>query len=119
MDRTDELMAYIADFCKKRDWDQFHNPKDLAIGLSTEANELLDIFRFKTDAQMKAMMEDPEKRKEISGELADVFFFILRFAQMNDFDLFQCVADKMAYNEERYAVEKVKGKNLKYTEYEE
>ena len=47
-----ELMKMVRDFCEARDWDQYHNPKDLAIGISTEANELLDIFRFKSDYRL-------------------------------------------------------------------
>ena len=102
-----------------RDWDQFHNPKDLAIGISTEANELLDIFRFKSMQQMREMMQQPKKREHISEEIGDIFFFLLRFAQMNEFDLGQCLKHKMEKNNLKYAVDKVKGKNLKYTEYSE
>lgn len=116
MDTIEELTTLIKEFCEARDWDQFHTPKDLAIGLSTESNELLDLFRFKTDEQMKTMMADAAKREEIGSELADVFFFLLRFAQMNGFDLKDCLERKIAYNDKRYAVEKIKGKNLKYTE---
>ena len=53
-----ELMEKVRVFCEERDWDQYHNPKDLAIGLSTESNELLDLFRFKTGEQMQKMMQD-------------------------------------------------------------
>ena len=56
-----ELMKMVRDFCEARDWDQYHNPKDLAIGISTEANELLDIFRFKSDEQMRAIFDSPTK----------------------------------------------------------
>lgn len=119
MDTIDELTVLIKNFCEARDWDQFHNPKDLAIGLSTESNELLDLFRFKTEEQMKEMMASEAKRTEIGNELADIFFFLLRFAQMNHFDLKDCLEKKMAYNDQRYAVDKVKGKNLKYNEIEE
>lgn len=69
----DKLMDMVKKFCKDRDWDQFHNPKDLAIGLSTESNELLDLFRFKTEQQMQEMMNDKEKRERISEELSDIF----------------------------------------------
>lgn len=110
------LMEKIKIFCEKRDWDQFHNPKDLAIGLSTEANELLDIFRFKTQEQMEEMMKDTGKRKEIAEELADVFFFLLRFSQMYEFDMVEILEKKLIKNNEKYPVEKIKGKNLKYTE---
>lgn len=119
MDTLEELTTLIKTFCEARDWDQFHTPKDLAIGLSTESNELLDLFRFKTAEQMKEMLADEHKRDEIGSELADVFFFLLRFAQMNGFDLKDCLERKMAYNDKRYAVEKIKGKNLKYTELED
>ena len=62
----ENLQQIVKSFCETRDWDQFHSPKDLAIGISTEANELLDIFRFKTDAQMKVMMKSEKSREMIS-----------------------------------------------------
>lgn len=107
----------VQEFCEARDWDQFHNPKDLAIGLSTESNELLDLFRFKDSEQMREMMENPSKREEISEELADIFFFLLRFSQMYGFDMEQGLQDKIRKNGEKYPVEKAKGSNLKYNEY--
>lgn len=79
MDNIASMKKAVQEFCEARDWDQFHNPKDLAIGLSTESNELLDLFRFKDSEQMKEMMKNPTKREEISEELADIFFFLLRF----------------------------------------
>lgn len=111
------LMYKVKQFCEARDWDQFHNPKDLTIGLSTESNELLDLFRFKSEEQMKAMMEDVLKREAIAEELADIFFFLLRFSQMYDFDMKKMLEDKLQKNEMKYPADKVKGKNLKYTEF--
>ena len=111
-----ELIEKVQAFCEERDWDQFHNPKDLAIGISTEANELLDIFRFKSDEQQKALLTDEKSRGHIQEELADVLFFVLRFAQMNDMDLKACLEDKMEKNGKKYPADKVRGKNLKYTE---
>lgn len=116
MNDIEKLSLVVKDFCEERDWDQFHDPKELSIGMSTEANELLEIFRFKTKDQMAEMMKDPETRKEISGELADVFYFLLRFSQMNNFDLEKCLLDKMERNKDRYTVEKAKGNNKKYSE---
>lgn len=112
-----ELQSLVEKFCKDRDWDQFHNPKDLAIGLSTESNELLDIFRFKSFDQMQFMMKDEKTRNHISEELGDIYFFLLRFAKMYDFDLHVCLTSKLAKNNKKYPKDKVKGKNLKYTEY--
>lgn len=116
-DKTIEaLEKMVQKFCEVRDWDQFHNPKDLAIGISTEANELLDIFRFKSEDDMKEIMDDVGKREHVTEELADVFFFLLRFAQMNQIDLYTAVVNKLEKNNRKYPVNKIKGKNLKYTE---
>lgn len=111
-----ELMKQVQEFCEARDWDQFHNPKDLAIGLSTESNELLDIFRFKTEEQMNKIM-NTSKREHVEEEIADVFFFVLRFAQMNNIDLSEVLTKKITKNNEKYPVEKAKGSNDKYNEY--
>lgn len=111
-----ELMERVKYFCEERDWDQFHNPKDLAIGISTEANELLDIFRFKSEKDMEGIFGDRLKLEHVEEELADTLFFILRFAQMNDMDLGVILDNKMKKNALKYPVEMVRGKNLKYTE---
>ena len=111
-----ELKKMVEQFCVDRDWDQFHNPKDLAIGISTEANELLDLFRFKSEDEMRELMMDETRRERVGEELADTFFFILRFAQMNHFDLAEILNDKITKNDKKYPVTKIKGKNLKYNE---
>lgn len=112
----EELKRTVEEFCEERDWNQFHNPKDLAIGISTEANELLDIFRFKSEEDMRKIFADTTKRNHVEEELADTFFFILRFAQMNSIDLCKILDNKLVQNGKKYPVEKIKGKNLKYTE---
>lgn len=108
--------AKVQQFCEARDWDRFHAPQQLAVGLVTEAAELLDLFRFKDDAQVRALMADPAKRGRVEDELADVYFFLLRFAQMNQIDLGRALTNKLAQNEAKYPVEKARGKNLKYDE---
>lgn len=113
----EDLKNKVRTFCEEREWDQFHNPKDLAIGISTEANELLDLFRFKSEEDMKLMFHDSIKRSKIEEELADTFFFVLRFAQLNNMDLEEILDDKMKKNALKYPVEKAKGSNLKYTEF--
>ena len=57
-----DLKSRVFDFCEERHWNKSHNPKDLSIGISTEANELMDLFRFKSNDQMKEMMKDKKKR---------------------------------------------------------
>ncbi|WP_409477811.1 nucleotide pyrophosphohydrolase [Pseudobdellovibrio sp. HCB154] len=112
----ENLKSQIKTFCSERDWDQFHPPKDLAIGISTEANELLDLFRFKTDSEIEQKFSDLEFKNKVKHELADVFFFILRFAQKNNIDLSSALKEKMQLNADKYPVEKSKGSNKKYNE---
>ena len=112
----EELKDLVKDFCEARDWDQFHNPKELAIGISTEANELLQVFRFKSEDDMKALMNS-EKKTEVEEELADVLYFVLRFAQINNIDLSEAVKNKIEKNNKKYPLEKAKGCNKKYDEY--
>jgi|SRR5690554_1063921 len=111
-----KLKELVADFCNKRNWSQFHNPKDLAIGISTEANELLEIFRFKSLKEIKIMFQDSSKRIKIEEELADTFFFILRFAQMFDIDLDNILKDKINKNSIKYPLDIAFGSNKKYNE---
>ncbi|OGO81592.1 MAG: nucleotide pyrophosphohydrolase [Clostridiales bacterium GWC2_40_7] len=111
-----ELKAIVKEFCESRDWNQYHNPKDLSIGIVTEAAELIEHFRFKSQKEMVDIMENADKRTAISEELSDILFFVLRFAQMYDIDLAQEFQRKMSLNEKKYPVEKFKGSNKKYTE---
>ncbi|UYL09405.1 nucleotide pyrophosphohydrolase [Bdellovibrio sp. SKB1291214] len=115
-DSISEIIKTVQKFCEERDWDQFHPPKDLAIGMSTEANELLDLFRFKTESQIQEKMSTPEFKEKVSDELADVMFFVLRFAQMNKIDIGAAVHKKLAKNAAKYPIETAKGSNRKYNE---
>jgi len=80
-----QLQDFVKTFCEERDWDQYHNAKDLAIGIITESSELLEYFRFKSTKEVEEVMR--QKKVHVSEELADVLFFILRFAQLYDIDL--------------------------------
>ena len=111
-----ELQSIIKEFCDERGWEQFHNNKDLAIGMVTEASELLELFRFKSDRQIAEMMFS-DRREDVVDELCDTFYFVLRFAQMNGIDLSQGLKGKLAKNAEKYPVSKARGCNLKYDEY--
>lgn len=110
-----KLTERVQQFCEARDWDQFHGPKDLAIGIITEASELLEHFRFQSDDQANSILNDPKQREDIEDELADVFFFLLRFSQRFDVDLSKALLRKIEKSEKKYPVEKAKGKNTKYT----
>jgi len=112
-----ELKEKIRKFCEERDWDKYHNAKELAIGIVTEASELLDHFRFKSEKEVDELFQRESKRDEISEEMADVLYFVLRLAQRYNIDLTTELNKKLQKNEQKYPVEKVKGSNKKYTEY--
>ena len=103
-------------FCEERDWDQFHSLKDLAIGVSTEANELLELFRFKNENEIDQKIKDPAFKARVEQELADVLFFLLRISQKYKLDLTQGFSRKMKSNADKYPVEKARASNKKYTE---
>ncbi len=95
----------VAEFCAQRDWDKPHNPKDLAVGAVTEASEFLEIFRFCSEKKSLEMVQDKQMREKISEELADTFCFILRFAQLYNFDLTSCLENKLDKNALKYPPE--------------
>ena len=68
----DDLSRIVSTFCQERDWDQFHGPKDLAIGLVTEASELLEQFRFLSEQECLACLEEPGRRESIDRQGLDV-----------------------------------------------
>lgn len=112
-----ELKEAVKKFCDERDWEKFHSPKDIAIGIATEAGELLQIFRFKSEEESKKMLTDKNIKERVGEELADVFYFVLRFSQLYGFDLADELENKLKKNEKRYPAEAVRGSNKKYDEY--
>ncbi len=111
-----EMKEWVRKFSEIRDWDQYHNAKDLAIGIITEASELLEHFRFKSKEEVEEMFKSTEKREALSEEMADVLYFLLRLAQRYDIDLATELNKKLEKNEKKYPVEKARGQNKKYTE---
>lgn len=108
MSDLEDLRRAIVTFTQERDWDQFHDGKNLAIALSIEASELLEAFLWKDVEDVKT-----EKVKE---ELADVINYAILIADKYDLDIKQIVLDKLAGNAEKYPVEKAKGTAKKYNE---
>ena len=108
-DQLEELKTIIHDFTVERDWDQFHNGKDLAMALSIEANELLEAFLWK-DA-------DKVKVHKVKEELADVFNYAFLIAEKYNLNVREIILQKLQKNAEKYPVEKAKGNAKKYTEF--
>lgn len=112
----DELNVEVREFCEQREWGQFHTPKDLAIGLVTESSELLELFRFKKEGEQSKLVADSETRKHVEEELADILFFLLRYADLYEIDLEAALERKLETNRARYPTNEYKGSNRKYDE---
>jgi dCTP diphosphatase len=113
-DSLAELQVKIRKFVDERDWDQFHNPKDLSISLALEAAEVMEHFQWKNAEEMAKHSVD--KKDDVGEELADVFYWVLLLANKLDINLVEAFDKKMAKNEAKYSVEKAKGNHKKYTE---
>ena len=108
MNNIKDITSALVRFRNDRDWNQFHNPKDLSIALSIEANELLELFLWKNSADA-----DTEKLKE---ELADVFAYAFLLAEKLNFDVEKIILEKIAKNAKKYPIDKAKGTAKKYNE---
>lgn len=103
-----EITNSLVQFRNERDWEQFHNPKDLALALNIEASELLELFLWKS-------AEEANKDK-IKEELADVFAYAFLIAEKYELDVKQIVLDKIKINALKYPIDKSKGIAKKYNE---
>ena len=110
-DRYHKLMKSIKSFCKERDWEKFHDPKNLAISLNLESSEVLELFQWTLNNEI-----NPKKKNELPGELADVLYWLIMLANHYEIDLLNALEVKMKINEERYPIKKAKGKSDKYTD---
>ena len=108
MSDSQEIIKALLQFRNERDWEQFHNPKDLALAITIESAELLELFLWK-----KAEEADLEKVKE---ELADVFAYAFLIAEKYNLDVKEIVLEKIKKNAEKYPVAKAKGIAKKYNE---
>jgi len=108
------LTEHIVAFRDERDWQQFHNPKDLALSLSLEAAEVMELFQWKNGAEIDAVVS--ERKAELADELADVLYYTLLMAHDAGINMEQALLAKLERNAEKYPVEKAKGSSKKYTE---
>jgi NTP pyrophosphatase (non-canonical NTP hydrolase) len=116
MDMRD-LQTKVIQFRDERDWAQYHNHKDLAISLSLEAAELLEIFQWKDVAAVEGLKSDNEVQKRVKEELGDILIYALTISHEFGLDPTEIVLDKVRINEEKYPAEKVRGKADKYSAY--
>jgi NTP pyrophosphatase (non-canonical NTP hydrolase) len=113
MNPIQRLTKKIVEFRDRRDWKQFHNPKDLSLSLVLEATEVMEHFQWKNSEEIEKYIK--ENKKEIADELADVLYWVLLMSSDLDIDIEKSLDDKMRINEEKYPEDKAKGKHTKYT----
>lgn len=111
-----ELTAAVVDFADERDWARFHSPRNLAMAVSVEANELLELYLWSEDDGPQPPVASRRPRAE--DEAADVLICLLNFCHRADIDLGAAFARKLAGARDKYPAERVRGKSLKYDEYE-
>ena len=99
---------------QERDWEQYHDPKNLAMALSVEAAEIVEIFQWKASHQPL----NTEELTQLRQEIGDVLVYLLELADKFEIDIIQAAREKMLLNEKKYPVDKVKGKSWKYTKYQ-
>ena len=109
----EKLREQLARFAAERDWDQFHNPKNLAMAVAGEAGELVEHFQWLTFEQAANLPR--ATREEVTLECADVLLFLLRLCDKLDIDLAAAAEKKLALNAKKYPVEKSRGRATKYT----
>ncbi len=114
MSELEGLRAKLRDFAAERDWDQFHSPKNLAMALSVEAAELLEVFQWLTEEHSRNL--DAQARAAASEEIADVLLYLVRLADQLGIDPVAAARGKLAANARKYPADKARGSARKYTE---
>lgn len=107
---TDRIRAFVA----ARQWQQYHNPKDMAVAIAAEAGELMQHFVWQQPDQLEQRVLD--RREEIASEIADVGILLFEMADLLGLSLGDVMAEKIAHNEQRYPADKSRGNNRKYNE---
>lgn len=106
-DSIENLRQQLSQFAQKRDWVQYHSPKNLSMALIAEAAELIEHFQWLSEEQSHQLAA--EQRHEVSLELADIFIYLIRISDQLDVDLIAAAREKMAINEKRFPVSSQEG----------
>ena len=112
---NDSVMMALLEFRRKRNWEQFHTPKELAAALAIEASELLEVFQWKADKEVAHLLASPA-RERVTDEIADVAIVLSYLCHDLGIDLDAAVLAKLRKNEAKYPVEKAFGNAKKYDE---
>lgn len=109
MDDLNTLKERIRQFNLEREWDQFHNPKDLLVALVSEVGELADCYRWLSEEEISRIHTNPEKKKKVEEEIADIIIYLLILSYKTDIDIIKAIESKLEKNRQKYPVEKSKG----------
>ncbi len=112
-----DLQKKVIEFRDRRDWAKYHNPKDLAISLSLETAELLEIFQWKSLDEVDALKANEMSLQQIEEEIGDILIYSLTLTYEYNLDPSEIILNKLYVNEKRYPADKVRGKSKKYTKY--
>jgi len=105
-----DLKKLVSDFIAQRDWQPFHDPKNLSASIAIEAAELMEHFQWLRSDQLDAVREDPKAMQEVREEVADIAAYLLSFATRMNIDIAAALEEKMQKNAEKYPAEKYRGK---------
>lgn len=108
--KFEELSARIQEFVKDRDWEQYHNPKNLSMAIAVEAAELLEIFQWLSPDECDKDILSQGQKINVADELADIIIYAIRMAQVLKIEMLEAVERKIEKNELKYPIEKIKGK---------
>ena len=114
MTELEGLRDELRNFAAARDWDQFHSPKNLAMALTVEAGELLEIFQWLTEEQSRSL--EPKAHAAVSDEIADVLLYLVRLGDQLGIDPVAAAKRKLVENARKYPADKARGNSKKYTE---
>jgi len=111
MDTLEDLKKRLREFARERDWEQFHSPKNLSLALIVAATELVEHFQWLTEAQSQQL--PPKTLREVEQEMADVFIYLNRMADLLGVDLMDAARRKIELNAKKYPAHEVRGKSDK------
>jgi NTP pyrophosphatase (non-canonical NTP hydrolase) len=114
----EELALLVREFAADREWDQFHSLRNLVLALVGEVGELAAELQWVPDSDVQQLLTDPIQKKAVASELADIFSYLLRLADIADISLEAELKDKILLNQTRYPSDKARGSAKKYTAYE-
>ena len=110
----EKIKLKLKEFAEERDWEQFHDPKNLSMALSVEVAELVEIFQWSKSGGLDEI-NNPDTRKEIEREIADIFNYLVRLSDILNIDLEKASLNKIQENAEKYPVNISKGSSVKYS----